>query len=207
MRRITDAIRSRYQRADWAKHTAVLAALIAALGLGVTAWGTVKAAEIANDQLAQSREQQEEDARKVASSVTFWPERGGLVITNRGLDPVEGTVRLNFPLSAENELYMRLPVGAIPPCSRLDIPEVTISRTSERVIRRTSGAIWEPFVVDALIVQAPSGKPWIREEGKEIERAKPADLLLGSHPPHGARELATNSSVKLTALEDCGSTK
>ncbi|MFD0142813.1 MULTISPECIES: hypothetical protein [unclassified Streptomyces] len=204
MRRITDAIRGRYQRADWAKHTAVLAALIAALGLGVTAWGTVKAAEIANDQLAQSREQQEEDARKVASSVTFWPERGGLVITNRGLDPVEATVRLNFPL---NKLYMRLPVGAIPPCSRLDIPNVTISRTSERVIRRTSDAIWEPFVVDALIVQAPSGKPWIREEGKEMERAKPADLRLGSHPPHRAGEFATNPSVKLTALEDCGSTK
>lgn len=59
---------------DWSKHTAVLAAIVAAVGLGFTAWGTAKSAQVADDQLAQSRDAQQQEEKAQASAVTMWEE-------------------------------------------------------------------------------------------------------------------------------------
>lgn len=63
-----------YRRVEWEKHTAVIAAVVAAVGLALTAWGTVKSAQVADDQLTQSQEQREDSVRSQASRITMWAQ-------------------------------------------------------------------------------------------------------------------------------------
>ncbi|MGX1886832.1 hypothetical protein [Streptomyces sp. NPDC055287] len=77
---------------DWAKWTAVVTAVVAAGGLvftGVVTYWNVRTAE---DQLAQSREDQEKAVQKQASLVMSWMEQrpGGLVrvLVNRSPEPI-----------------------------------------------------------------------------------------------------------------------
>jgi hypothetical protein len=82
----------RRQRSDWAKWTAVVTAAVAAGGLLFTGVVTYWGMRTAQDQLAQSREDQEKDVQRQASLVTSWVEQrpGGLlrVLVNRSSDPI-----------------------------------------------------------------------------------------------------------------------
>ncbi|MFD5856053.1 hypothetical protein [Streptomyces chartreusis] len=102
---------------DWTKHTAVLAALVAAVGLALSAWGTLKSAQIANDQLAQSRDAKAAEDRAQAERVTRWRESDWFVVANRSNDPVSvylwfyfGGEAPNFDdLGDKNGVYFQMP--------------------------------------------------------------------------------------------------
>lgn len=88
-------MRDWYRRSDMGKHTAVLAAVVAAASLAISAWGTWKSAQVADDQLAQSRDQQQKALTKQASLVTSWAESNAAVVANRSLDPASVFLRWN----------------------------------------------------------------------------------------------------------------
>ncbi|MFI0813388.1 hypothetical protein [Streptomyces echinatus] len=124
---------------DWVRHTTVIAALVAAAGLAVTAWGTAKSAQVADDQLEQSREEQEKEERAQASAVTAWLEglaEGDetLIIANRSLYPVPVAVdgmrkwdkepvtdsegnSIITTVSQEHTIAL----GVLPPCTRVTL--------------------------------------------------------------------------------------
>ncbi|WP_189111827.1 hypothetical protein [Streptomyces camponoticapitis] len=117
--------RTRTRAESWAL---IVAALVGAASLSVTAWGTYWTAQVAGDQLAQSKEQNEDKARVQASKVTFWLERpkgesrDELVIVNRSLDPVNQLV-VNIHIRDDATLMLLPPntFSMLPPCSEIRI--------------------------------------------------------------------------------------
>ncbi|MGW4086961.1 hypothetical protein ACWEGS_28415 [Streptomyces sp. NPDC004822] len=115
----------------------MLAALVAAAGLGVTAWGTLVSADVAEDQLAQSKVQKEERDRRQASRINWWEEQTerdagdrSVFIANRSLDPAyvwlwveiqayQGANRGPFP----QQVKFTATWGTVPPCTLLSIPD------------------------------------------------------------------------------------
>ncbi|MCX5225829.1 hypothetical protein [Streptomyces sp. NBC_00233] len=77
--------------------------MVGAVSLGFTAWSTYMSVQVNQDQLKQSKEQDEDKEKEQASRVTFWTEEppprnpqrevawwgNRLVIVNRSLDPVQ----------------------------------------------------------------------------------------------------------------------
>lgn len=179
-------MRQWYQRVDWAKHTTVLAAVIAALGLAFTAWGTWKSAQVADDQLAQSKDAKEQQARSQVALITLWGEDEGVVVANRSLDPATAWVRLDIN-SPNRPFYVAL--GSLPPCQRVDIPFGTIQKGAE------------PWPVRALLVTDADGQEWERKADGTLhrQRFRPA--------PSTITQLETPVRFKRTALKQCGTSE
>lgn len=151
---------------DWAKHTTVFAALVAAIGLAVSAWGTLKSAQVADDQLSQSRESAQEQLRQQAVRVTMWGTEHAVVIANRSLDPVTGEAEGSVPYSSSSGTYL----GVIPPCSQVSLPLAT------------SGIPGLPrlFFLDA------DGREWVREPNGRLTGPSQPDAFgstLSVFPP------------------------
>lgn len=100
--RVEPPQRSWWHRVDWTK-----AAAIVGIGLGIgtlafTGVATYYQARVAADQLAQSREKAEEDAKSQAARVALWVEDGAspeseVRVMNRSADPVMNvTVGVSF---------------------------------------------------------------------------------------------------------------
>lgn len=74
----------------------IAAAVVGAVSLAVSAWGTYWTAQVAEDQLAQSKEQDADKKKDQASRAIFWVEGAGvfpgigtrLVITNQSQYPL-----------------------------------------------------------------------------------------------------------------------
>ncbi|MFI9213887.1 hypothetical protein ACIGW7_37855 [Streptomyces sp. NPDC053253] len=150
-----------YRHVDWVRHTAVLAAAVAAAGLAITGWGTVKAAQVANDQLAQSRERKDQEQRRVVSKVTSWSEDGATVFANRSLDPSRTFVTVYVVTAADPGSVWLLLVGTMPPCSRVTIPD--------SVMKTAATGEKDPYVdfhVHSLVMSEPSatGALWERND-------------------------------------------
>ena len=133
-------VRQLYRTMDWAKHTTVFAAVVAATGLAISAWGTLKSAQVADDQLSQSRESAQEQLRQQAVRVTMWGTKNAVVIANRSLDPVTGVARSYFLSSSSDGTYL----GVIPPCSQVSIPLATsqIAHQPELLFLDADGREW-----------------------------------------------------------------
>ncbi|MEJ8662198.1 hypothetical protein [Streptomyces sp. MS1.AVA.4] len=190
-----------------AKHTTVLAAVVAAAGLAVTAWGTLKSAQVADDQLAQSKERQTQEERKLAARVTSWLEPKATVIANRSLDPAVLYLWVlgHHSLKPDARAVMML-LGTAPPCTRLEVPNSLIAD----IVRKRTGS--EVYGFQSLIIVEPSGKLWERRPGGAL-REPTTDIWFRITTGQAARgigalpgkELLTSSSVKSSGLEECGS--
>ncbi|NMI60233.1 MULTISPECIES: hypothetical protein [unclassified Streptomyces] len=211
---------------DWAKHTTVVAALVAAAGLGVTAWGTLMSARVAEDQLDQSKEQRTERSMSQASRITAWSEGDNTVVANRSLDPAD--VYLDAIVVGSNKLAVLgaepqrdfVYVGTVPPCLRLSIPGDMLRSTlydtgHTRFDSKNPGPI---YVTSIMIVDA-NGHVWERSNGSPLGPASDHDAKFAvsfamarlAHTPSlridpdTAVPLASTPAVKTKGLEQCGS--
>lgn len=212
---------------DWAKHTTVVAALVAAAGLGVTAWGTLMSARVAEDQLDQSKEQRTERSMSQASRITAWAEGDNAVVANRSLDPAD--VYLDALVVGSKKLAVRGPkpqrdlvyVGTVPPCLRLSIPGDVLRSTTLYDVGHTQSDPKNPgsiYVTSIMIVDA-NGHVWERRNGSPLgpvsdhdekfavsfAMARLAHMPLLRIDPDTAVPLASTPAVKTKGLEQCGS--
>ncbi|GGT43930.1 hypothetical protein [Streptomyces chromofuscus] len=180
-----------YQRVDWAKHTTVLAAAVAAAGLAVTAWGTLKSAQVADAQLDQAREQQEDRDRRQVALISFWGEGENdsvVVVVNRSLDPASAWIRAVPPDSSNPKDGGFYPLGILPPCQRMEFP-------LEKLF--TGGPA---YLVEALLISDANGKGWMRRVDGTLRtsQSRPSVSALGQgRPPRFV-------GAEYTKLEECG---
>lgn len=186
-----------YRKSDWTRHTAVLAAVVAAASLAFTAWGTYKAAQVADDQLAQSREDSEKDERAQASRISWWEDEDPyyLVIENRSLDPAWGYVDFDNgggPGEATKDRGAHsLALGVLPPCTRREIPGTAVTDQIRKEQHADSYTLIDIAFTDA------DGKQWLRYPAGELAPETAPNLrgnFTGWLGPKG---------VKTTTLEDC----
>jgi hypothetical protein len=157
--------RTRTRAEAWAL---IAAAFVGAASLSVTAWGTYWSAQVAEDQLAQSKERDEDKRADQASKVTFWKERAQasagdtLVIANRSLDPVSYvrvhvTVRQGKRESAVVEVAAAGSSSMLPPCSAIRV-------TSDGLLRSTGKPVGGVATVEvnAFEFYDSTGNSWHR---------------------------------------------
>lgn len=207
-----------YQRTDWTRHTAVAAAVVAAASLAVSAWGTWKSAQVADDQLAQSREDHQEEGRKLTSHLTMWKterdDSGGVTwtqfVANRNLEPVIVYLKI-----ASEELWTQpngriakrplagmVLLGTIPPCTRYEIPYSVLETQVSPRFRLT---FWS---IASLVAAEPSGTLWQRLPGGDIKSLTARDrrdIALAEKEIYVPAPLEAKDS-KATGLTPCGST-
>lgn len=188
-----------YRRADLAKHTAVLAAAVAAASLAITAWGTYKAAQVADDQLAQSREDHKNDERAQASRISIWVEGGQLVLANRSLDPAWAYAYLESPVVPPNpELRLGglpLRTGILPPCTRLNVP-VELDEPLQESLGSRLGITF----VDT------EGRVWTRRGGGELLQQPELQNILRESAEKDTKDAVwvTEKDVEVKTLSECG---
>lgn len=177
-----------YRRVEWEKHTAVIAAVVAAVGLALTAWGTVKSAQVADDQLTQSQEQREDSVRSQASRITMWAQGGTLFIANRSPDPANAL--LVSPWGGRDQL-----IGTLPPCTRMEI-----SRGTREHLMPPTGD------VAALQFSDADGRGWSRTSHGRLSALKTPTPWLGGFDLYAGepRETLTGQGVRLEEMDDCG---
>ncbi|WP_143659366.1 hypothetical protein [Streptomyces sp. M1013] len=151
--------------------------------------GTYWSAQVAEDQLEQSKEQDEDKAKDQASKVTYWLEdhesdnqkqlgasRNRLVIVNRSLDPVK---QVGFLYRAyEGEMRGSVPIfrpaaaggswiPTIPPCSK-----ITVESTS--LLNEDGSPVSHVAVSDVseMAFNDAKGVAWHRVRGL-LEKGKP----------------------------------
>lgn len=215
-----------YQRVDWGKHTTVFAALVAAVGLGLTAWGTLMSARVAADQLDQSQEQRTERSMSQASRITAWAEGDNTVVANRSLDPADVYLAATVAGSTHQTRLSAEPqrdfvyVGTVPPCLRLSIPGDMLRST----LHDTGHILFDPknpgpiYVTSIMIVDS-NGHVWERGNGSPLgpvadhdakfavsfAMARMSHMPLFRVAPDRAVTLASTPAVKTKGLEECGS--
>lgn len=167
----------------------MIAALVAAAGLAVSAWGTLKSAQVADDQLAQSREEQEEEDRAQASAVTAWleglaEEDEALIVANRSLHPVPVAVngmRIwhkgdytdahgNTILNTESQGHT-IALGVLPPCSR-----VTFSH--DLLVKQSADVKADDFDPDHIFFMDGTGQHWQRGLSGKLRQRPDLDQRL-----------------------------
>ncbi|MFF0698456.1 hypothetical protein ACFYU4_38200 [Streptomyces tendae] len=192
---------------DWAKHTTVFAALVAGAGLGVTAFGTLVSAEVANDQLAQSKEQRTEESMRQASRITSWREPGATVIANRSLDPAD--VYVDIEAINDGDGTSTTFLGTVPPCVRVRIPSSVLNARMHVDEGNIHAAAWVASlgIIDTYgqIWKRTVGEPqWTSEVGGTLTRAEPyayqISILHGDEADQ-SRWLLNEASID--PLEDC----
>ncbi|MEU6012433.1 hypothetical protein, partial [Streptomyces sp. NPDC047453] len=118
-----------------------MAAAVAAASLAVTAWGTYKSAQVADDQLAQSRDANEKEAKAQASRISWWIESSDaqdLVFANRSLDPAWIWLYIQTGDQIRTDTGELLQAGELPPCTRISIPVIRVSTTVSEVYKPKS---------------------------------------------------------------------
>ncbi|MCX4564683.1 hypothetical protein OHA02_52350 [Streptomyces phaeochromogenes] len=176
---------------DWTRHTAVAAAVVAAAGLAVTAWGTWKSAQVADDQLARSKEAQ-------AAMITLWAEGDVLVISNRSADPAVTAIQIKSKPSNKvrewahlsagdgiNRYYAML--GQLPPCTRLEL--------TADVRKKLLGTDRLRIIVGLSIADA-RGSWWHRQMDGELRNDTHVLAYLDPIP--------TNRGIVFKTIEGCG---
>lgn len=193
-----------YRRSDLAKHTAVLAAAVAAASLAITAWGTYKAAQVADDQLTQSRENDENNERAQASRISIWfegeqPTR--IVLANRSLDPAWASVYLApqaGPTVPEERIGVLslLRIGVLPPCTRLNVPFAKLSEKRQQILDSRLGRL-------GLVFLDADGRTWARLAGGGLRELESQDSLEAAANDE-TTTWATEKDVEVKPLSECG---
>ncbi|MDO0933115.1 hypothetical protein QQY66_15970 [Streptomyces sp. DG2A-72] len=134
---------------------------------------------MADDQLEQSRDQQNREERRQAAMISFWTEgdekRGKVAILNRSLDPIYG-VRVEFSLITNRHFDFTERISTyrqvVLPCARLEIP---IRLAWEWASREENRGLWDvadqEYIQNGLRVTALSfvdayGIKWVRLPGQ-----------------------------------------
>lgn len=176
----------------------MLAAVVAAASLAITAWGTYKGAQVADDQLSQSREQNERERRGQAERVTMWLDPTDVVVSNRSWDPVWVSTYFSDKEHRNDGSNKVVYVfwGVVPPCTATRAPiDLVYSKASSQAPEATE---WR---VEGLHFRTAEGQMWTRTRTGLL-----SDAPL---PPERVREqtlwdaLTTSDQVKHSALPDC----
>ncbi|MER5719679.1 hypothetical protein [Streptomyces sp. NPDC002132] len=126
---------------------------MAAVSLAVSAWGTWKSAQVADDQLSQSRTAQDDALRHQISRITYWPEGDKVIVENRSYDTATADMGYG-PLEGSYGL------GVLSPCTRYSFP---LSK------------LIPPAMVSLSVVDA-SGNQWLRlPSGRLDVLSQPSD--------------------------------
>ncbi|MFD8569799.1 hypothetical protein [Streptomyces sp. NPDC059639] len=182
-----------YRAADWTKHTAVAAAVIAALGLWLTAWSSWKTAQVADDQLRQSADEQQQEARNQVSKIVVWIEGERIVVVNRSLDPATAWLGLN------KDDYAGISLGTLPPCTRLELPR-DLSKVDEKSIQVPDGRLSAAYVSDITVTDA-AGRTWRRYPDGSLVSVR----FLNRDPIESlAPGPLSGPAVTMTTVEKCG---
>ncbi|WP_428957355.1 hypothetical protein [Streptomyces sp. cg35] len=170
-----------------------MAAVIAALGLWLTAWSSWKAAQVADDQLRHSAEEQQEEARSQVSKIVVWIEGTRVVVVNRSLDPATAWLGLN----KDDDAGIRL--GTLPPCTRIELPR-DFSKIDRKSIQEPVGKLSDAYVSDITITDA-AGRTWRRYPDGSLVSIKflNRDPIVSLAPGP-----LTGSAVTMTTVEKCG---
>ncbi|WP_405461570.1 hypothetical protein OG786_29215 [Streptomyces sp. NBC_00101] len=179
--------------------------MVAAVSLALTAWGTYKAAQVADDQLKQSREQQAAEVRFQASRVTTWREPDALVFANRSLDPASAYIGWGG-----YEADQFVPVGTLPPCTAVAFPRNAttgglkgtnlpaglqsplVLEKINLTIKDAGGNWWQRWSTGEL-----AGAEWQAEKGRHDGAKGPDPKLLGE-------PLMVRTEPKYRPLQECG---
>ncbi|MEU9671628.1 hypothetical protein AB0E25_40115 [Streptomyces bobili] len=168
---------------------------MAAASLAITAWGTWKAALVADDQLAQSYEQQIAEDQQQATLVSFWNETDTFTLVNRSLDPAAVQVTLADPDGATGSGPMRL--GMIPPCTRVVIPLSSIRSDSDKD---------DDDQALGIIVADVKGRTWVRTYDGILHDPYdyPSFYIGPGTDMFHATPVISHEGVKVTDIEHCG---
>ncbi|MGV9509302.1 hypothetical protein ACWDQZ_27255 [Streptomyces tendae] len=184
-----------------------MAALIAAISLAVTAWGTYKSALVADDQLKQSREEDENSQQAQASRFAAWVERDKLVIANRNLDPVGGYLFVSYgpKSSARPTVVTYVDLGIVPPCTAVRLPTEVIYARADVSSKYTGTG----RRIAGLHFTTSDGQSWDRWNRKGGELTSTADVPPPQHSGANPddRGLMDHKEAKISALAQCGGTK
>ncbi len=173
------------------------------MGLAVTAWGTVKSAQVANDQLAQSKERVAQDSRKVVSRVAAWQRGDTLIIANRNLEATVVYAVMGPIMRPKVVVWL----GVSPPCTQLHMPLKPIEEAA-----RSAGERQFSHSFSGLIVtDSASGRMWWRLDDGQL-LALPKDALSPPSQvkrtdlmdPESRSAFLAGRNVKEDALEQCG---
>ncbi len=193
-------VRAWYATADIARHATVLAALVAAASLAVSAWGTFKAAQVADDQLAQSRDNTEAATRRQVSQITMWlqPLDGHrtYVIANRSLDAASLYLQIDYGPDGHEAAHL-LRVGVAPPCTRMEL-SVRSAHLAVRTPPRNRPSL-RTYRLNYLIVRDAGGKIWKRESTGTL-----ASLPALPEFADARKRSLPEDAVRIRPLEQCG---
>ncbi|MFI9780453.1 hypothetical protein ACIHCV_38230 [Streptomyces sp. NPDC051956] len=196
-------LRRWYQRSDWARHTAVLAAVVAAVSLAITAWGTYKSAQVADDQLAQSKEDGEKEERSQAVRISMWGDKKVSVVANRSLDPVWTAFFLSDKQRRErhDNSVTYVFVGVVPPCTAVTVPKsVTFARATSFAAPPGPHTDW---IFVGLHFMGNDGQPWVRWNSGELTKVTgpPSKKVIRQQKEGG---LMADDRAKQSRLSECG---
>ncbi|MFF8932524.1 hypothetical protein ACF1AO_35300 [Streptomyces longwoodensis] len=149
----------------------MIGAVAAILSVFFTGWATYISAEVAKDQLEQSREESEREERQQASRVTFWMEAypnfdspQTVHLVNRTPDSVTRVMVHVEATAASGGGWHRLTgfASSVPPCSDL------MFKMSDQIANnngRESGVRFVPEFtnIEGLFFADASGVTWIRK--------------------------------------------
>jgi hypothetical protein len=177
----------------------VIATLLAAGGLVVSALGTLKTNAVADTQLAQAREQEDAEARQQVARITFWPLAGehSFVVANRSLDSASVWLYVDMNGSKYSQYW---PLGIVPPCRSARIDNWNVTKGSA------------PWPVTKLLVVDANGKAWQRAPSGILSRTTPPQELPGSVTGvhgiiDGERFGPYGAPVKWSDIAPCGESK
>ncbi|GHB82140.1 hypothetical protein GCM10010306_090860 [Streptomyces umbrinus] len=157
----------------------IAAAVVGAVSLAVSAWGTYWTAQVAEDQLAQSKEQDAEKKKDQASKVIFWVEGGSgifpgigtrLVITNQSQYPLT-LLTVGFRITEQRDertewsSVARVATGGVPPCSELRVEADDLLHTNGKPVGDGPAALG----VLSLGFVDSKGEAWWRDESGRLE--------------------------------------
>ncbi|MFJ9416725.1 hypothetical protein ACIRPT_21385 [Streptomyces sp. NPDC101227] len=133
---------------------------MAAASLAITAWGTYKAAQVADDQLAQSKEDSEKEERSQAARMTMWGDGKVSVVANRSLDPVWAAFFLNDQANRESRSHRvtYIFVGVVPPCTAVTVPK-TVTLSKAAALSPGPNTDW---IFQGLHFMTADGQAWVR---------------------------------------------
>lgn len=180
--RLSRRLRARQalHRTNWERLATITAAAAAAIGLVFSAWTTYISQEVARDQLAHSKDQDEESQRSQAASANAWVEQrwksgvAALVISNRSFEPLKDVVvgMIVFGYVGEEQKPLRVATisiaDSIPPCSKVELHLKDVYATDEKV-----NTLLEHAKVDDYFIsfRDANAREWERDKYGSLRQA------------------------------------
>jgi hypothetical protein len=174
----------------------VFATLFAACGLLVSALGTLKTNAVADNQLEQSRQEEQSRTRRQVALITFSPRASkyAFVVANRSLDPASAWLSVDMSGAANgpgsSQYY---PLGILPPCQSAEISNLGV----------TKGA--GPWPITKLLIVDANGKAWVRTPSGILQPTERPEQIPDSVTEADGENFGPYSTpVKWANITPCG---